>query len=51
MTLVALEDAYSLHIVAGNGRITVAEAETAMRRVAAELGAEPGQLTRPATMH
>ncbi len=41
MTLVALEDAYGLHIVAGNSRITVEDAELAMRRVATELGAGP----------
>ncbi|MFT3797832.1 TetR/AcrR family transcriptional regulator [Microbacterium sp.] len=41
MTLVALEDAYGLHIVAGNSRITVAEADRAMRAAAAALGAAP----------
>ena len=39
MTLVALEDSYGLHIVAGNSRITVAIAEAAMRDVAEQLGA------------
>ena len=38
MTLVALEDAYGLHIVGGNALITVEKAATAMRNVAAELG-------------
>jgi len=42
MTLVALEDAYGLHIVGGNTLIDVAEAEQAMRRVAEKLGAPPG---------
>ena len=41
MTLVALEDAYSLHIVGGNRRITVADAERAMFAVAARLGCVP----------
>lgn len=39
MTLVALEDAYGLHIVGGNALMTVASAEEAMRRVCRELGA------------
>ncbi len=39
MNLVALEDAYGLHIVAGNSLITVATAESAMRAVADNLGA------------
>lgn len=38
-TFVALEDAYGLHIVAGNRLITVALAEEDMRRVAESLGA------------
>ena len=42
MTLVALEDAYGLHLVGGNTLIDVAEAEQAMRRVAEKLGAPPG---------
>ena len=42
MTLVALEDAYGLHIVGGNSLIDVAAAEQAMRRVAESLGAVPG---------
>lgn len=41
MNLVALEDAYGLHIVAGNSLVTVAEAEAAMRAAAAGLGAPP----------
>ncbi|RBP63615.1 TetR family transcriptional regulator [Brevibacterium sanguinis] len=41
MNLVALEDAYGLHIVAGNSLITLAEAEAAMRAAAAGLGATP----------
>jgi len=39
MNLVALEDAYGLHIVAGNSLITVANAEAAMRAAADGLGA------------
>lgn len=39
MNLVALEDAYGLHIVAGNSLITVAGAEAAMRAAAGGLGA------------
>jgi len=39
MNLVALEDAYGLHIVGGNRRITVEIAEDAMREVSAKLGA------------
>ncbi|WP_426518330.1 TetR/AcrR family transcriptional regulator [Diaminobutyricibacter sp. McL0618] len=39
MNLVALEDAYGLHIVAGNSLITVESAESAMRAVADNLGA------------
>lgn len=42
MNLVALEDAYGLHIVAGNSRISVAMAEDAMRQAAAGFGAAPG---------
>jgi AcrR family transcriptional regulator len=38
MTLVALEDAYGLHIVGGNALITVEKAAAAMRNVATELG-------------
>lgn len=38
MTFVALEDAYGLHIVAGNALLTVDAAVSAMRAVAAELG-------------
>ena len=38
MNLVALEDAYGLHIVAGNSLITVESAESAMRAVADNLG-------------
>ncbi|MFJ3957169.1 TetR/AcrR family transcriptional regulator [Arthrobacter sp. NPDC090010] len=41
MNLVALEDAYGLHIVAGNSLMTVAIAERAMREAAAALGAAP----------
>lgn len=41
MNLVALEDAYGLHITAGNSLITVATAEQAMRDAAAALGAAP----------
>ena len=38
MTFVALEDAYGLHVVAGNPLMTVEAAGAAMRAVAAELG-------------
>lgn len=38
MTLVALEDAYALHIVGGNDLITVDIADRAMREVAERLG-------------
>ena len=38
MTLVALEDAYGLHIVAGNAHLDVATARRAMRTAAAGLG-------------
>ena len=38
MTLVALEDAYGLHIVAGNAHLDVATARRAMRKAAAGLG-------------
>jgi DNA-binding transcriptional regulator YbjK len=41
MTFVALEDAYGLHIVAGNALMTVDSAAAAMRAVAAELGCAP----------
>ncbi|WP_309133271.1 TetR family transcriptional regulator C-terminal domain-containing protein, partial [Brevibacterium sp.] len=41
MNLVALEDAYGLHIVGGNSLINVAAAESAMRAAAAGLGAPP----------
>lgn len=41
MTLVALEDAYGLHIVGGNSLITVDTAVRAMTKVCAELGARP----------
>ncbi len=41
MNLVALEDAYGLHIVGGNSLIDVASAESAMRAAAAGLGAPP----------
>lgn len=41
LNLVALEDAYGLHIVAGNSLITVAKAESAMRAMATGLGAAP----------
>ncbi|MEY9852028.1 AcrR family transcriptional regulator [Leifsonia sp. EB41] len=44
MNLVALEDAYGLHIVAGNSLITVASAEAAMRAAATAFGA-------PTTLH
>ncbi|MFT4135225.1 TetR/AcrR family transcriptional regulator [Microbacterium sp.] len=43
-TLVALEDAYGLHIVAGNRLIDVAHAERAMRRTAVSLGVPVGEL-------
>ncbi|MFT3871649.1 MAG: TetR family transcriptional regulator [Nocardioides sp.] len=42
MDLVALEDAYSLHIVAGNTHLDVPTAARAMRSVAAGLGCPPG---------
>lgn len=42
MTLVALEDAYGLHIVGGNSLIDVDGAVKAMRSVAEKLGAAPG---------
>ncbi|UOQ90737.1 TetR family transcriptional regulator [Agromyces endophyticus] len=41
MTFVALEDAYGLHIVAGNALMTVETAAGAMRSVARELGCPP----------
>lgn len=41
LNLVALEDAYGLHIVAGNSLLNVADAETAMRAAATGLGAAP----------
>ncbi|MCT1764729.1 TetR family transcriptional regulator [Brevibacterium casei] len=41
LNLVALEDAYGLHIVAGNSLLTVADAEAAMRSAASGLGAAP----------
>lgn len=41
LNLVALEDAYGLHIVAGNSLLTVADAEAAMRAAATGLGATP----------
>jgi DNA-binding transcriptional regulator YbjK len=41
MNFVALEDAYGLHIVAGNALVTVGSAESAMRAVATELGCPP----------
>lgn len=41
MTFVALEDAYGLHIVAGNALLTVDSATAAMRSVATELGCPP----------
>jgi AcrR family transcriptional regulator len=41
MNLVALEDAYGLHITAGNSLITVASAEQAMREAVQALGAAP----------
>lgn len=45
MNFVALEDAYGLHIVAGNALMTVELAESAMRAVAAELGCPPADAT------
>ena len=41
MTFVALEDAYGLHIVAGNALMTVESATAAMSAVATELGCPP----------
>ena len=41
MNFVALEDAYGLHIVAGNALVTVESAAAAMRAVASELGCPP----------
>jgi DNA-binding transcriptional regulator YbjK len=41
MNLVALEDAYGLHIVAGNSLMTVERAKDAMHAAAAGLGAPP----------
>jgi AcrR family transcriptional regulator len=41
MNFVALEDAYGLHIVAGNALVTVESAASAMRAVAIELGCAP----------
>lgn len=41
MNLVALEDAYGLHIVAGNSLITVEDAKAAMRAASTGLGASP----------
>lgn len=41
MTFVALEDAYGLHIVAGNALMTVSSATAAMSAVATELGCPP----------
>ncbi|WP_157416045.1 TetR/AcrR family transcriptional regulator [Agromyces allii] len=41
MTLVALEDAYGLHIVGGNALMTIETAEAATRAVARELGCPP----------
>lgn len=38
MNLVALEDAYGLHIVAGNALITVQTADSAMQTLATQLG-------------
>lgn len=46
-TLVALEDAYGLHIVAGNRLITVGHAEDAMRRAAESLGLPVSELPPP----
>ena len=43
MTFVALEDAYGLHIVAGNALMTVESAAATMRAVAAELGCPPAE--------
>lgn len=41
MTFVALEDAYGLHVVAGNALLTVDAAAAAMVAVAADLGCPP----------
>lgn len=41
MTFVALEDAYGLHVVAGNALLTVDAAAAAMAAVAVELGCPP----------
>lgn len=41
MNFVALEDAYGLHVVAGNALVTVESAEAAMRAVATQLGCAP----------
>jgi AcrR family transcriptional regulator len=41
MTMVALEDAYGLHVVGGNALMTVDAARDAMRAVAADLGCPP----------
>ncbi|GAA0037270.1 TetR/AcrR family transcriptional regulator [Brevibacterium metallidurans] len=41
LNLVALEDAYGLHIVAGNSLLDVTAAESAMRAAATGLGAPP----------
>ncbi|MEH3140981.1 MAG: TetR family transcriptional regulator [Mycobacterium kyogaense] len=41
MTFVALEDAYGLHVVAGNALLTVDNAAAAMIAVASELGCPP----------
>lgn len=41
MTFVALEDAYGLHVVAGNALLTVDAAAAAMTAVAADLGCPP----------
>jgi hypothetical protein len=41
MTMVALEDAYGLHVVGGNALMTVDAARGAMRAVAADLGCPP----------
>ena len=43
MTFVALEDAYGLHIVAGNALMTVESAAATMRAVASELGCPPAE--------
>ena len=42
MNLVALEDAYGLHIVAGNSLITVDSAQTAMFAFCAQAGCRVG---------